>query len=101
MRFGTPGTKSLAIWYPMEYHIPKCDMPIRGYGTLGKWYLAHYYFSLAKTHACTNSGVVFCNLTTKLRRNDNGVGVHVKILVLAVGITHVPVLDTERVLGHA
>ena len=33
MRFGTPGTKSPEIWYPMEYYIPERDLPIRGYGT--------------------------------------------------------------------
>ena len=66
-----------------------------------KWYHAQYYFALAKTLACANSGVVFCKLTTKVRRNDNGMGVRVKILVLAVGMTHVPELDTDHVLDRA
>ena len=88
----------------MEYHIPERDMPIRGYGTPGEMVprLRIINFSLAKTHACVNSGVVFCKLTIKLRRNDIGMGVHVKIhLVLAVGMTHVPALDTDHVLGRA
>ena len=103
MRFGIPGTKSPAIWYPMEYHISERDMhAFTGiWYPLGKWYLAHYYFALAKTHACANSGIVFCKLITKLRRNDNGMGVRVKIIVLAVGMTHVPALDIDHVLRRS
>ena len=49
MRFGTPGTKSPEIWYPMEYYIPERDLPIRGYGTPQRNGTLHIINALAKS----------------------------------------------------